>query len=178
MRASAPFGFLTLLLSATACGGEVAEVGAALPAGDGGGVEANADHEGSACPLVPASDPGTLQGCSIVGTWTFDSSHGGVSSAGVVLIGPAGGYYGGPPGTDLTQTYAFDGAYAVDDGAYDAGGPTFHLLYSCGDGTCTGEGVFQVQFRSGCNVVELTELATACTGNRTAIAGHVILTVQ
>jgi hypothetical protein len=113
-----------------------------------------------------------------VGTWTFNSSHGDVSSSGVVLIGPEGGYYGGPPGTDLTQTYAFDGAYAVDDGAHDAGGPTFHLLRSCGDGTCAGEGVFQVQFRNGCNVVELRELVTACTGNRTAIAGHVTLTVQ
>jgi hypothetical protein len=101
-----------------------------------------------------------------------------VSSAGVLLIDSEGSYYGGPPGTDLTQTYAFDGAYAVDDGEYDAGGPTFHLLHSCGDGTCAGEGVFQVQFRSGCNVIELTELVTACTGNRTAIAGHVILTAQ
>ncbi|HTQ47155.1 MAG TPA: hypothetical protein VMI75_30580 [Polyangiaceae bacterium] len=167
-----------MLLSATACGGEVAEIGATLPAGDGGEVEASAGPSTSICPLVPASDPGTLQGCSLVGTWTFSSWHGSVSSTGVVLIDPEGGYYGGPTGTDLTQTYAFDGAYAVDDGAHDAGGPTFHLLHSCGDGTCSGEGVFQVQFRSGCDVVELTELVTACTGDRTAIAGHLVLTVR
>jgi hypothetical protein len=41
-----------------------------------------------------------------------------------------------------------------------------------------GEGLFQVQFLSGCNVAQLSELVTSCTGNRTAIAGDVILTRQ
>jgi hypothetical protein len=146
------------------------------PVGTGSG-----RHSSNGCPTVPPGNPGTVPGCSLVGTWTFSSSHGSVSSTGVVEIDADGSYYGGPAGTDLTQTFTFDGAYTVGVGAYGVGndaGLPFHLLYSCGDGTCVGDGMFQVQFLNGCSVAQLTEVVTACTGNRTSIAGEVILTRQ
>ena len=123
------------------------------------------------CPLVPASNPGNpIMGCSIVGVWTLVSSHGSVSSTGTIEFDANGGYYGGPLGADVTQSYAYDGAYSVS-------GSTFNLIESCGDG-CVGSGMFSMQFNAGCALLILTETSTQCTGNRTAVAGTVILTRQ
>ena len=82
-----------------------------------------------------------------------------------------GSYYGGPIGTDLSQTYSYSGAYS-----YDANGP-FHLLDSCGDG-CSGEGFFNLAFQNACATATLDETMTHCTGNRIAVAGNIMLTRQ
>jgi hypothetical protein len=86
----------------------------------------------------------------------------------VIEFGADGAYYGGPTGTDLTQTYVYDGAYSVS-------GSKFNLIFSCGDGSCTGGGTFDLQFQSDCAVAILNEEGTQCTGNRTAVAGNVVL---
>jgi hypothetical protein len=125
------------------------------------------------CPLVPPHDPGMLSGgCALLGRWSLNSSHGIVQSMGVIEFGSDGAYYGGPLGIDLSQTYAYDGAYLVD---MSSGGATFHLLYSCGDG-CNGSGEFKLEFQSGCAVAILQETITECTGNRKVMAGKVVLT--
>jgi hypothetical protein len=121
------------------------------------------------CPLVPPSDPGNgSAGCVLVGSWVLNSSHGDVRSLGVIQFDADGAYYGGPPGTDLSQTYAYDGSYSV-------AGSTFTLAFSCGDG-CNGSGTFDMQFQNDCAVAILNERLTQCTGNRIAVAGNVVLT--
>jgi hypothetical protein len=126
--------------------------------------------DASDCPRVALHDPGNPStGCSLVGTWSLSSSHGSVSSSGVIEFKGDGSYYGGPVGTDLSQTYAYDGAYSVS-------GQEFKLIYSCGDGSCFGAGWFSMEFRNGCSVAILHESATECTGNRTVVAGDVVLT--
>ena len=120
---------------------------------------------------VPPSDPGNpTTGCSLLGSWSLNSSHGTVQSKGVVQFRADGSYYGGATGIDLTQTYDYDGQYAVS-------GSTFNLISSCGDGTCSGSGMFDMQFQNNCATATLTEQITECTGNRTAVAGDVALTL-
>jgi hypothetical protein len=122
------------------------------------------------CPPIPPTDPGNpATGCSMVGLWSLSSSHGSVQSKGLIQFGADGSYYGGATGVDLTQAYAYDGEYSVS-------GSTFNLVFSCGDGTCTGSGTFDMQFQSDCSAATLTERSTECTGNRTAVAGSVALT--
>jgi hypothetical protein len=122
------------------------------------------------CPLVPPTDPGNpATGCSIVGLWSLSSSHGSVGSTGLIQFRADGSYYGGATGADLTQSYEYDGEYSVS-------GSTFNLVFSCGDGTCTGSGTFDMEFQSDCAAATLTERYTGCTGNRTAVAGSVALT--
>jgi hypothetical protein len=122
------------------------------------------------CPPIPPTDPGNpATGCSLVGLWSLSNSHGTVQSKGLVQFRADGSYYGGPTGVDLTQTYTYDGEYSVS-------GSTFNLVFSCGDGTCTGSGSFDMQFQGDCAAATLTERSTECTGNRTAVAGNVSLT--
>jgi hypothetical protein len=121
------------------------------------------------CPLVPAGPVSKPTGaCSIVGTWSLASSHGAISSTGTIEIDADGSYYGAPAGTDLAQTYTYDGAYTVQ-GSY------FKLSSSCGDG-CTGSGTFAMTFQNDCTGATLQELGTECTGNRITVAGTVVLT--
>jgi hypothetical protein len=121
------------------------------------------------CPPVPPTDPGNpATGCSMVGLWSLSSSHGAVQSTGFIQFRADGSYYGGTSGVVLTQTYGYDGEYNVS-------GSTFNLVFSCGDGTCTGSGTFDMQFQSDCAAATLTERSTECTGNRTAVAGSVAL---
>jgi hypothetical protein len=156
-----------------AAGGEPAPTDPGGPSVDAGGPSVDAGRQATdQCPLIPPSDPGTSgTECSLVGTWWLSSSHGIVSSSGVIQLDADGAYYGGPIGTDLTQTYAYDGAYSLGDGK-------FNLIYSCGDGTCVGSGWFALEFRSNCSVAILREESTWCTGDRTAVAGDVVLTRQ
>jgi hypothetical protein len=53
----------------------------------------------------------------------------------------------------------------------------FNLLFSCGEG-CVGSGNFGMDFQDGCSLVRLQETSTECTGNRSYLAGVVILTRQ
>jgi hypothetical protein len=129
------------------------------------------------CPLIPPHDPGTsgLE-CSLVGRWLLNSSHGSVQSIGVIDFDAAGGYYGGPQGTNLDKTYVYDGYYTVSAGP-SAGTAFFDLNYSCGDG-CNGSSHFSLQFMS-CTVARIQEISTqSCTGNRIVVAGTIILTRQ
>ncbi len=136
-------------------------------------------HQVGPCPLVPASDPGNpASGCTIVGRWSLVSSHGSVQSVDTIEFDSDGSYYGGPVGTDPARAYAFDGAYSVTSPGPDAGTPQFNLIYSCGDGTCVGSGTFTMQFNTACSLLVLKEQTTECTGNRTAVAGTVVLTRQ
>jgi hypothetical protein len=105
-----------------------------------------------------------------VGRWSLSSSHGIDQSTGVIEFDNEGRYYGGPTGTDLSQTYAYDGAY-------QAGPTSFTLVFSCGDG-CAGGGAFSLQFQNGCAIALLNEMITDCTGNRIVVAGDVVLTRQ
>jgi hypothetical protein len=98
-----------------------------------------------------------------------------VQSIGVIDFDAAGGYYGGPQGTNLDKTYVYDGYYTVSAGP-SAGTAFFDLSYSCGDG-CNGSGHFSLQFMS-CAVARLQEITTQCTGNRIVVAGTIILTRQ
>jgi hypothetical protein len=125
------------------------------------------------CPLVAPSDASMpAAGCSLVGRWRLDSNHGIVTSNGVIEFTDVGSYYGGPSGTDLSKTYAYDGAYEF---AGTGSKGTFKLVFSCGDG-CNGGGTFDVEFKAGCAFAILTENLTTCTGNRIAVAGNVVLT--
>lgn len=179
------------LLPVAACGGAIqrstddggsAAVGADAGASTGPQADASVDatsdvmtaprHQAGNCPIIPPGDAGApTTGCSIVGRFSLSNSHGSVQSTGVIEFDPDGAYYGGPPGTDLSQTYVYDGMYSVS-------GSTFYLIYSCGDGSCVGSGTFAMQFQAGCSVVMLHEQQTQCTGNRTSVAGDVILTRQ
>jgi hypothetical protein len=128
------------------------------------------------CPPVTPRNLGMLPGpCSLVGRWFLNSSHGIVHIVGVIEFDADGSYYGGPIGTDLSQTYSYNGAYS-----YNASGPAstvFHLLGSCGDG-CSGEGYFSLTFQNGCASANLHESETRCTGDRIVVAGDVMLTRQ
>lgn len=87
---------------------------------------------------------------------------------GVIEFNADGSFYGGPVGTNPSQTYTYDGAYTVS-------GSTFQLLYSCGLG-CNGAGTFNLQAQPGGATVMLTETFTACTGSRQTLANSVVLT--
>ena len=152
-------------------GGTMQTAGAGGDAGAPGGA-AGTPQGNPNCPPVPPTDPGNpATGCSIVGTWALNSSHGSVHSIGLIQFRSDGSYYGGPTGVDLTQAYTYDGEYAVS-------GSTFELIFSCGDGTCVGAGTFTMAFQSNCALAMLTESLTQCTGNRTAVAGQVVLIRQ
>ena len=128
-------------------------------------------HQVGSCPLIPpkaAANPGT--GCTLVGRWSLSSFHGSVRSGGVIELNADGSYYGGPVGTDLSQSYSYDGAYVVE-------GSTFNLISSCGDG-CAGSGVFDLSFQNGCALAFLGERASECTGARGVIEGMVALARQ
>ena len=141
-------------------------------------------RQAGTCPLIPPSDAGSVPVCvqnpttccTLVGLWALNSSHGIVQTMGVIEFNADGSYYGGPVGSDFSQTYAYDGAYRVSPGGIDWG-PMFDLIYSCGDG-CNGNGTFDLQFQNGCATAILTERTTACTGNRVAVAGNVVLIRQ
>jgi len=136
-----------------------------------GGASGGRNPFGNPCPLVPPRDPGMLAGnCSLLGRWNVNGSHGSVQSMGIIEFDADGTYYGGPLAIDLSQTYAYDGAYTVS-------GSTFNLLFSCGDG-CNGSGTFGVEFQSNCSLAVLNESITECTGNRKVVAGKVVLTRQ
>jgi hypothetical protein len=105
-----------------------------------------------------------------VGRWALNGTQGSQQISGVIEFNPDASYYGGPVGTDLSPSYAYDGSYAVS-------GSTFHLIFSCGDG-CNGEGFFDMQFQSACATAILNETITACTGTRLTLAGTVVLTRQ
>jgi hypothetical protein len=118
----------------------------------------------------------------------LNSYHGSSQSAGVIEFDGDGSYYGGPSGTDLSQSYTYDGAYSYYPDV-NVSGSVFRLLNSCGDG-CNGSAVFSLQFSglqsdaggggdlSECAVANLKEEATVCTGGRTSFAGNVVLTRQ
>jgi hypothetical protein len=137
------------------------------------------------CPAIPATDPGTPAGdCALVGVWALNGPGG----TGFIEFGTDGAYYGGGIPTNLAQSYAYDGAYTVaatDDGgvigACTGGqcGPAslFHLRYSCGDG-CNGEGIFTLQFQTGCAIAFMVETITNCTGTRHSLADQVVLVRQ
>lgn len=142
------------------------------------------------CSLVRPSDPGKPPGtCSLAGRWFLNSYHGSIQSAGVIEFDADGSYYGGPIGTDLSNSYTYDGAYSYYPDAGNVSSSVFRLLNSCGDG-CNGSAAFSLQFSalqsdaagggdlSECAVATLKEGATACTDGRTFLAGNVTLTRQ
>jgi len=169
---------------AVACGGRILDAGEG-DVGDSGTDAASAvdathsdasstepTQSNGVCGLVPPSDPGNpATGCSVVGSWLIVDGY--THATALIAFNADGSFYGGPPGTDLSQTYTFDGQYRMDPSTSN----TLDVLTSCGL-NCGFDGTFTTQFQNNCSFLKLHTVIDNCTGGRQYLRDSPTLTRQ
>jgi hypothetical protein len=125
--------------------------------------------------LPPLNPQKPTTGCSVVGTWSLVD---GTDTAAIEFTA-AGTFYGGPKGTDPSQTYTFDGQYSIVQTDTEGGPPVgdLEIGVSCGLG-CAGSGSFTVQFQENCSFLTLNNDFDSCTGSRMFLTDTALLTRQ
>jgi hypothetical protein len=158
-----------IVLFAVGCGGRLLDV--QTDASDAAMVDVEAEAAPTkACALIPPSDPNNpTTGCSIVGTWVI--TDGLTSAKALIEFDTEGAFYGGPQGTDLSQTYTFDGPYRIENAT------TVHVLTSCGL-DCGFDAAFKMQFSNSCSSLKLIETFDNCTGARKLLRETPVMTRQ
>ncbi len=137
---------LAVLFAFAGCGGKVIDVGSNVgPTGDRATAEAGGSDSpgvdslgpsagGSApptatdpsqgkCPVPSSSNPGAdpSTSCSIIGGWSILDPFNKPEQT--IEFTSEGTFYGGPPGTNVSQGYTFDGQYSIGPAPAGSGWP-------------------------------------------------------
>lgn len=121
--------------------------------------------------MLPTEAGNPATGCSIVGSWIIVDGY--THADALIAFNADGTFYGGAPGSDLSQTYTFDGRYRIDPSSSN----TLDILSSCGL-NCGFDAAYKMQFQNDCSRLSLHDVWDNCAGGREYLRDNPTLTRQ